>query len=164
MQDFHADHVSLAANAQVYRRVQHSQVLDAYFPEVVGQTGIDKANLALGRADSSVWSFVPGLFIVGAGIGVMLTSSVNVVQSAFPEKDQGDISGISRSVSNLGSSLGVALAGSVLAAEVLPGNRDFALSLIIMIVIAAIGFVTAILIPTGHATAAPTESAQPATP
>jgi predicted MFS family arabinose efflux permease len=90
---------------------------------------------------------VPGLFLVGAGIGVMLTSSVNVVQSAFPEKDQGDISGVSRSVSNLGSSLGVALAGSVLASEVLPGNKDFAFSLIIMTVIAMFGFVAAVLIP-----------------
>jgi hypothetical protein len=39
---------------------------------------------------------------------------VNVVQSAFPERDQGEISGLSRSVSNLGSSLGTAVAGSVL--------------------------------------------------
>jgi nitrate/nitrite transporter NarK len=77
----------------------------------------------------------------------MLTSSVNVVQSAFPEKDQGDISGVSRSVSNLGSSLGVALAGSVLAADAFPGNRSFAVSLIIMTVIAVIGFVAALLIP-----------------
>jgi hypothetical protein len=69
------------------------------------------------------------------------------VQSAFPEKDQGDISGVSRSVSNLGSSLGVALAGSVLAAEAFPGNQTFAVSLIIMIVIAMIGFVAALLIP-----------------
>jgi MFS family permease len=103
--------------------------------------------LALGRAHSSNWTFMPGLFLVGAGIGVMLTSSVNVVQSAFPEKDQGDISGVSRSVSNLGSSLGVALAGSVLAAEAFPGNREFAVSLVIMIVIAVIGFVAALLIP-----------------
>ena len=90
---------------------------------------------------------MPGLFLVGAGIGVMLTSSVNVVQSAFPEKDQGDISGVSRSVSNLGSSLGVALAGSVLAAEAFPGNTTYAVSLIIMTVIAMIGFVAALLIP-----------------
>ena len=39
----------------------------------------------------------------------MLTSSVNVVQSSFSEADQGEISGLSRSVSNLGSSLGTAL-------------------------------------------------------
>jgi len=102
---------------------------------------------------------MPGLFLVGAGIGVMLTSSVNVVQSAFPEKDQGDISGVSRSVSNLGSSLGVALAGSVLAATNVPGNSTFAVSLLIMIIIAVIGFVAALLIPKGPAKVEP--AAQP---
>src|SRR2546430_15985472 len=43
-----------------------------------------------------------------AGVGVMLTASANVVQSAFPASEQGEISGLSRSVSNLGSSLGTA--------------------------------------------------------
>ena len=70
--------------------------------------------LALVRQHSAVWTWVPGLFLFGAGVGVMLTSSVNVVQSSFPESDQGEISGLSRSVSNLGSSLGTAVAGSVL--------------------------------------------------
>ena len=37
----------------------------------------------------------------------MLTASVNVVQCSFVESQQGEISGLSRSVSNLGSSLGV---------------------------------------------------------
>jgi predicted MFS family arabinose efflux permease len=67
--------------------------------------------LALVRERSGVVTFVPGLLLMGLGVGTMLTSSVNVVQSAFPDSDQGDISGLSRSVSNLGSSLGTALAG-----------------------------------------------------
>ena len=46
----------------------------------------------------------------------MLTPSVNVVQSAFPEEQQGEISGLSRCVSNLGSSLGTAVAGTILVA------------------------------------------------
>jgi predicted MFS family arabinose efflux permease len=46
----------------------------------------------------------------------MLTPSVNVVQSAFPESLQGEISGLSRSVFNLGSSLGTAIAGTILVA------------------------------------------------
>ena len=71
--------------------------------------------LVLAREDSAVWPFWPGLFLMGFGVGVMLTASVNVVQSAWPEEVQGDISGVSRSVSNLGSSLGVAIAGSIVA-------------------------------------------------
>jgi predicted MFS family arabinose efflux permease len=85
--------------------------------------------------------------LFGAGVGVMLTSSVNVVQSSFPDADQGDISGLSRSVSNLGSSLGTALVGSVLVAVTLPKGKPFAVALTILLVIALIGLVLAVLIP-----------------
>src|SRR3989454_10617240 len=77
----------------------------------------------------------------------MLTSSVNVVQSSFPDKDQGEISGLSRSVSNLGSSLGIAIAGSVLVTTLVPPDKTYALALITMIVFACIGLIAAILIP-----------------
>jgi MFS family permease len=81
---------------------------------------------------------------MGLGVGTMLTSSVNVVQSSFPDKDQGEISGLSRSVSNLGSSLGTAIAGSVIVASVV---HNFAAAFITMIVFACIGLIAAILIP-----------------
>src|ERR1700744_3211575 len=38
--------------------------------------------LVLVRAHSAIWTWVPGLLLFGAGVGVMLTSSVNVVQSS----------------------------------------------------------------------------------
>ncbi len=103
--------------------------------------------LALVRAHSGVWTWIPGLLLFGAGIGVMLTSSVNVVQSSFSDDDQGEISGLSRSVSNLGSSLGTALVGSVMVAVKLPEGRPFAVALTVMLVITLIGFVLAVLIP-----------------
>jgi MFS family permease len=103
--------------------------------------------LALVRAHSAIWTWVPGLLLFGAGVGVMLTSSVNVVQSSFPDADQGDISGLSRSVSNLGSSLGTALVGSVLVAVTQPAGKPFAVALAMMLVIALIGLVLAVLIP-----------------
>ncbi|HYB15492.1 MAG TPA: MFS transporter [Streptosporangiaceae bacterium] len=103
--------------------------------------------LALVRAHSGVWTWIPGLFLFGAGIGVMLTSSVNVVQSSFPDSDQGEISGLSRSVSNLGSSLGTALVGSVMVAVKLPEGRPFAVALTVMLVITLIGLVLGVLIP-----------------
>jgi MFS family permease len=103
--------------------------------------------LAFARAYSSIATFVPGLFLMGLGVGAMLTSSVNIVQSAFPEQDQGEISGLSRSISNLGSSLGTAIAGSVLVSTITTGNRLFALSLATITVIAAIGLLAAVLLP-----------------
>ncbi|HSS12088.1 MAG TPA: MFS transporter, partial [Acidimicrobiales bacterium] len=103
--------------------------------------------LLFARAHSNILTFVPGLLLMGVGVGAMLTSSVNVVQSAFPEKDQGEISGLSRSLSNLGSSLGTAIAGSVLVSTLVVGNHVFALALATLAVIAGIGLVAGVLLP-----------------
>ncbi len=121
--------------------------------------------LVLVRAHAGIWRWIPGLLLFGAGVGVMLTSSVNVVQSSFPDADQGEISGLSRSVSNLGSSLGTALVGSVLVAVKLPEGKPFAVALTTMLVIALIGLVLAVLIPRQptQATPAPSPGMKPAT-
>src|ERR1700722_17561746 len=117
--------------------------------------------LVLVRAHAGIWRWIPGLLLFGAGVGTMLTSSVNVVQSSFPDKDQGEISGLSRSVSNLGSSFGTAVVGSVLVAVKLPEGRPFAVALAIMLVVALIGLVLAVLIPRQQArSAAPPSSEQ----
>ncbi len=101
----------------------------------------------LADATSKVWTFLPGLFLMGFGIGVMLTSSVNVVQSSFPEQDQGEISGLSRSVSNLGSSLGTALVGSVLVSTTISSDRVYPAALMLMGIIGLVGLIAALLIP-----------------
>ena len=103
--------------------------------------------LALARVDSAAWTFWPGLFLMGFGLGSMLTASVNVVQSAWPEKIQGDISGVSRSASNLGSSLGVAIAGSVLVGAAAGGNPPFATALVVVGGFAVVGWIAALLLP-----------------
>jgi MFS family permease len=77
--------------------------------------------LFLARASGSGWLLAPGLFLWGIGLGIVLAVSVNVVQSSMPERDQGEISGVSRSVSNLGSSLGTAVAGAVLVSALITG-------------------------------------------
>ncbi|HEX5415604.1 MAG TPA: MFS transporter, partial [Chloroflexota bacterium] len=77
--------------------------------------------LLLGRASGSGWLLAPGLFLFGLGMALVLAVSVNVVQSSMPERDQGEISGVSRSVSNLGSSLGTAVAGAVLVSALIVG-------------------------------------------
>jgi MFS family permease len=103
--------------------------------------------LLLARADSANWTFWPGLFLMGFGVGTMLTASVNVVQSAWPEDVQGDISGVSRSASNLGSSLGVAVAGSVLVAATAAGSAPFLAAIVVVGAFAVVGWVAALLLP-----------------
>jgi len=111
--------------------------------------------LALARADSAVWTYWPGLFLMGFGVGAMLTASVNVVQSAWPEEVQGDISGVSRSVSNLGSSLGVAIAGSVLVVATANGNAPFLTAIVVVGGFALVGWVAALLLPRSPVPAGP---------
>jgi MFS family permease len=138
-----------AADRLARRRSQRSLIIAGFLVTTVGMVLL----LILVRKDSGNLSFVPGLLLFGAGIGVMLTSSVNVVQSSFPDTDQGDISGLSRSVSNLGSSLGTALVGSILVAAKQPAGKPFGLSLATLVVITLIGLLLAVLLPRESATA-----------
>jgi MFS family permease len=101
--------------------------------------------LAMVTATSAIWTTVPGLFLVGFGVGVMLTSSVNVVQSSWTEKDQGEISGLSRSVSNLGSSLGVAIAGTVIVSSV--NGTGYGPALIVLAAFGVVGLIASIMLP-----------------
>ena len=107
--------------------------------------------LLLVNATSSVLTFAPGLLLIGLGVGLMLTSSVNIVQSSFPEQDQGEISGLSRSVSNLGSSMGVAIAGTLLVADIVSGNEGYALAVAALAIFGLVGLLVAWLLPPGVA-------------
>jgi MFS family permease len=135
--------LSSAAAPRMARR--HSQRRLIRFGFFVTTLGLGLL-LALGGTNPSVWSYMPGLFLMGVGVGIMLTASVNLVQSAWPENVQGDISGVSRSVSNLGSSLGVAIAGSLVAGAI-PGGGQYFYALVIVGGFAVVGWVAALLIP-----------------
>ena len=101
--------------------------------------------LVLASFATNFLALIPGLLLMGLGVGVMLTASANVVQSAFPEQEQGEISGLSRSVSNLGSSLGTAIVGSVLVGAA--AGHSYALALVVMAVAGLIGLGAAVLLP-----------------
>jgi MFS family permease len=149
-----------AADRFARRHPQRWLIIAGFLGTAVGMILL----LVLVRANAGVWRWIPGLLLFGIGVGTMLTSSVNVVQSSFPDSDQGEISGLSRSVSNLGSSLGTALVGSVLVAVKLPEGKPFAVGLTMLLVFAVIGLVLAVLIPRQPiGTATPTTAAD-ATP
>jgi hypothetical protein len=78
----------------------------------------------------------------------MLTPSVNVVQSSFGDDLQGEISGLSRSVSNLGSSLGTAIAGTVLVAGITSTpDRSYGLAVGVLAVVGVAGLIAGALLP-----------------
>jgi MFS family permease len=134
---------SLAAERIAGRRTQRTSIL-AGFVATVGGIGL---LIGLVTASDTILAFLPGLLLIGLGPGVMLTPSVKVVQSAFPEELQGEISGLSRSVSNLGSSLGTAIAGTILVSDLASGNRSYALAMAALAVIGLVGLVAALLLP-----------------
>jgi MFS family permease len=134
---------SLAAERLAKRYSQRTLIVAGF---VVTLAGIALL-LGLVRASDSIAAFLPGLALVGLGLGGMLTPSVNVVQSSFPEALQGEISGLSRSISNLGSSFGTAIAGTILVSVVANGNRAYAWAMVALLLFGLIGLGAAWLLP-----------------
>jgi MFS family permease len=137
---------SIGAERFAKRRSQKTLIVAGF---VVTMAGIGLL-LALVGASSRVIAFAPGLLLIGLGLGVMLTPSVNVVQSSFPEQLQGEISGLSRSVSNLGSSFGTAIAGTILVSDLASGNTSYVLAMVVLGVLALIGLAAAVQLPGGR--------------
>jgi MFS family permease len=136
---------SLAAERLAKRRVQKRLIMAGF---VITAAGIGLL-LALVEASSRVVAFAPGLLLIGLGLGVMLTPSVNLVQSSFPEQLQGEISGLSRSISNLGSSFGTAIAGTILVSDLGSGNTTYVVAMIVLAALALIGLAAAARLPRG---------------
>ena len=135
---------SLAAERLAKKRLQKTLISVGFGTTAVG---IGLLLALVKAASSSAWAFAPGLLLIGLGVGVMLTPSVNLVQSAFPEKQQGEISGLSRSVSNLGSSFGTAIAGTILVSDLVSGNGTYVAAMIVLAVVALAGLGIAIRLP-----------------
>ncbi len=135
---------SLAAERLAKRWSQRTLIVAGFVINVVGIAVL----LVMVNGHPGAWAFAPGLLLVGLGVGAMLTPSVNVVQSSFPEAQQGEISGLSRSVSNLGSSLGTAVAGTILVAGITatPG-RSYGLAMAAVGLISLAGLAAAVLLP-----------------
>jgi MFS family permease len=132
---------SLAAERLAKRRPQRVLIMAGFLLTIAGVGVL----IGLAAGTPSAWAFAPGLLLIGLGLGVMLTPSVNVVQSSFGEAQQGEISGLSRSVSNLGSSLGTAIAGTILVVRL--DHHEYAVAMIVLAGIGLIGLAAAWLLP-----------------
>ncbi len=145
---------SFGAERFAKRRKQRTLILAGFITTTVGIVVL----VAVVAGNPKVWTFAPGLFLIGFGSGLMMTPSVNVVQSSFPESQQGEISGLSRAVSNLGSTFGTAIAGTVLVTGIARGNHAYALAMLVLGVAGLVGLVAAVLLPSERSPAtAPAE-------
>ena len=143
---------SLAAERLAKRYAQRTLILVGFITTTAGIALL----LIMVSGSTTPWAFAPGLLLIGLGLGAMLTPSVNIVQSSFPDAQQGEISGLSRSVSNLGSSLGTAVAGTILVAGITatPG-RAYALAMTVLAAVGLVGFIMALLLPRSSSPSAP---------
>ena len=132
---------SLAAERLAKRRPQRTLIVVGFIVTLCGIVLL----LAMASSSPSAWAFAPGLLLIGLGVGVMLTPSVNLVQSSFPDELQGEISGLSRSVSNLGSSLGTAVAGTILVAELV--DKSYGAAMAALALLGVVGLVAALMLP-----------------
>ncbi|HEX3201231.1 MAG TPA: MFS transporter [Actinomycetes bacterium] len=146
---------SLAAERLAGRRAQRTLIMAGFLVTIAGIGVL----LAMVTGSHSAWDFAPGLLLIGLGLGVMLTPSINVVQSSFPEELQGEISGLSRSVSNLGSSLGTAIAGTILVAGItVTPERSYGLAMTVLAAVGLLGLAASALLPRTPAPADATAS------
>src|SRR3954468_20580641 len=134
---------SLAAERLARKYSQRALILSGFVLAIAGVGLL----VGLVHVSSSVLAFVPGLLLIGLGLGVMLTPSVNVVQSSFQEGLQGKISGLSRSISNLGSSFGTAIAGTILVSDLVSGTRAYGFAMLALGVFGLAGLGGALLLP-----------------
>jgi MFS family permease len=139
---------SVGAPRFAARRAQRTLIIAGFVITIAGIVVL----IVGASLSKNPWALAPGLFLLGLGVGLMLTPSVNVVQSSFGEDMQSEISGLSRSVSNLGSSLGTAIAGTILAAELAYGG--YAAAMISLAAFGVFGLVAAALLPR-HVTPSP---------
>jgi EmrB/QacA subfamily drug resistance transporter len=83
----------------------------------VGLFGIGLALLALMvSASGGYLSVLPGLLIVGVGIGLGMSPSTTAITESLPAEKQGVASALNDTSRELGGAVGIALLGSVLAA------------------------------------------------
>ena len=136
---------SLGAERFAKRRPQKTLIMAGFVTTLAGIGLL----LVLVGASSRVVAFAPGLLLIGLGLGLMLTPSVNLVQSSFPEQLQGEISGLSRSISNLGSSFGTAIAGTILVSDLASGNTSYVVAMAVLAALALVGLAVAALLPRG---------------
>ena len=135
---------SFGAERFAKRRAQRTLIMAGFVVTVAG-IGVLLVTVS---GSPRAWAFAPGLLLIGFGLGLMLTPSVNVVQSSFSEELQGGISGLSRSVSNLGSILGTAIAGTILVAGITSSpERSYGLALIVLAAFGVVGLVAAARLP-----------------
>ena len=69
---------------------------------------------ALAGADGGYLSVLPGILVLGAGVGLAMSPSTAAITASLPEEKQGVASALNDTMREMGGAVGIALIGSVL--------------------------------------------------
>lgn len=69
----------------------------------------------MASVEGGYWSILPGLLVMGVGVGLSLTPSTEAITESLPADKQGVASALNDTTRELGGAVGVALLGSILA-------------------------------------------------
>jgi Na+/melibiose symporter-like transporter len=70
----------------------------------------------LASADGGYWPVLPGLLVVGLGMGLSMSPGTTAITGSLPEEKQGVASALNDTVREFGGAIGIALIGSILSA------------------------------------------------
>ncbi len=70
----------------------------------------------LGSADGGYWPVLPGILVLGLGMGVSMSPGTTAITGSLPEEKQGVASALNDTVREFGGAIGIALLGSILSA------------------------------------------------
>lgn len=100
------------SGSKLTKYIKHNRLVSLGF--MVSIIGILLLYLSfLDYANLNMYELIPGLFILGTGLGLALPNISNIVLSNLKETQYADGSGISSTFNNVGSSIGTVLIGIV---------------------------------------------------
>ena len=70
----------------------------------------------LGSADGGYWPVLPGILVLGLGMGLSMSPGTTAITASLPEEKQGVASALNDTVREFGGAMGIALIGSILSA------------------------------------------------
>lgn len=82
----------------------------------LGLLSVGLLSLCLVRIDSSYWAVAWPLLVVSTGVGIFTAPTTSAIMTSVPDAKQGVASAVNDTTREVGSALGIALTGSLLAA------------------------------------------------
>ena len=73
------------------------------------------------RLDTTIFTLMPGLFVLGAGLGFIMALCTDISLSNIPAESQNNASGVNSTGQSLGESMGTAIIGIILILGVMGG-------------------------------------------